>query len=169
MEDRVRVDAGEGTLSYETGRISGSSVDPGVALVSGRIGIGFVHCPNVTISNCRAERAIPDALLLCTSSRPVAKFGPHCVRINKPAQFFEALHTKLCLDGHVEHGMLGPVIYKDRAYKGTEPEPGHPGFIKPASFEDECEIRMFWPLDRRGTQPLEFSHPPLAKFCTQLS
>jgi len=93
-ENAARGDAGEATITYNTGTISGSTEDPDMRLALARMGVVYDGTPgHGTSINNQMKTKVVDAYVLCTTERgptdPLAKMGRYCVRISNAQEFFE--------------------------------------------------------------------------------
>ncbi len=148
-------DAGEGTLRYESGLIQGHSQDTAMRTVLERIGIYVspgARIEDLMIKNCSALIVDANAYLLCLTdhiSRGMQeRFGQYCVEIMNPEAFHALLSPRvgelLQRQGFASwSSKLSQVVYRERTYVGTDPEPDL-FFLKPPSLAYEREYRLIW-------------------------
>ena len=148
-EDAIRGDAGEGTLRYVSGTITGKASSPTVQEIGRRIGIRIDDGEaQVWLSANERVSATPDAYVLCLSSacneRLMEKFGPYVVEI-ETLRFFEKLTYALSMRYELEpEAPLREVTYASRIYAHLDSPPRDIGFIKPDHFREESEVRCIW-------------------------
>jgi hypothetical protein len=178
VEDKVRQDAGEGTLLYAPGPFEGSLSDQigrawlqhtGVQIPKN---VDPEHIKMVIDAGATFTRYLTDAYLLCFSSDAVAaaKFGPHIVRINCPRILFRELSRAILrFRPNITADFFGPVQYGSRNYGGADAPQGFQPFIKPAvPFAEEKEHRIVWQVgDCTGVQPFLLNCPAAASLCSR--
>jgi len=105
----------------------------------------------------------------------IHKFGPYCVRIDKPVEMFNAVTEALESGGHIAFspvsikGAIHRIHYRPREYQYRDKKPVHAVFIKPMHFEDEREVRMLWPLNGVGPYPFELRCDSVRDYCTRIA
>lgn len=176
-EDPEQGDAGEATMTYNSGTITGDGDNPDVQLIASRIRISLEPgVKNITMSNNTSHTRLPDAYVLCTTDdfspdKLSETFGKYCVKINNPKLFFEIVTKSLKKQTRLRESVLGKVIYDDRYYQHTENPPGPIGFVKPRDkYSDQSEVRMLWvPEDIRSLKPFSLSCPKVAELCERIA
>lgn len=177
-DNAAQGDAGEGTLEYHSGTISGSGSDPMVQLVAARSGFGDLSgCKNVHMSGNVITHKIPDAFVLCTTEKYSPDdmkddFGGYCVKISEPNSFFRKVTRRLTEVQNLRYARINKVSYSKRSYTGTEPMlVPHIGFVKPNKdiYTSQNEVRMLWELAKHADiEPFALNCPEIKKFCTLL-
>ena len=98
-------------------------------------------------------------------------FGPFCVEISQPNDFFELLTRKLVRELRVANlGYFGRAIYVERDYKGLEPHPGPIGFVKPPDkYKEQAEVRMLWETNDSALSPMLIDVPAVAPYIRRVA
>jgi hypothetical protein len=176
-DDPARGDAGEGTIEYNSGTISGDGSDPRLQMIAARSGIGGIGpgAKNISISNVTHSMRIPDAFVLCTTEKYSPDdmkdgIGSYCVKITDPNRFFKKVTRRLAEEYHLNLAKINKVSYSKRHYTGTEPMfISHIGFVKPNIdiYTSQNEVRMLWELKKHiNIKPFLLDCPEIKKFCT---
>ena len=175
IEDAIRRDPDEGRMRYVTeGPLRGDSDDPIFAEIARRSGVRFTNSKNILLINCQTRQTVPDGLVICMSKKRLDKFGRYCVRIDSPLKMFKVISDALQAAGYIKanpghmKGLITGVDYRSRELKYPDPEPVHPGAVKPKIFEDEYEVRMLWPLLKLGPAPFMLTCEAAKKYCTPI-
>lgn len=169
MEDKIRQDPGEGTMTYHSGVIDGR--DQAASRII-RERFRFNTEGRVNFCNNTFMGRVPDAFIFCQTRTFAPKFGEHVVRIDYPRLLFRVMSKALGAFDGTEKGWMKSVQYRDRVYAGLEPTPDV-GFIKPVQpFAKEREVRMVWPrISGKSVRPdglFEITCPDAARHCTRL-
>lgn len=177
-EEQGRGDPEEAVHRYKSGRIVANGDNPALQLMAARSGISIdPRCGRTVFANNTYVQRLSDAFVICTtehySPEKLSKtFGPYCVEINDPAEFFR-LVTDALVRGYPRmcpHGW-GRVTYGDRSYKGLEPSPGVIGFVKPKDgYFEQQEVRFMWTAYAGGVlEPFLLPVPEVVALCTRIT
>jgi hypothetical protein len=152
---RIEEDPYEAIVVYESGTIMGWGDDPKVRLIAQRLRLDVHPGTWYEISGNVVTYRADDAWLLCTSLCQnrfcKQKFGPFCVEIREPGEFFRLVSSRMQRDYGTSAARIGAVHYRPRRFSGTEPPPGHIAFVKDVKrFYKEDEVRMFWQPAQSG-------------------
>lgn len=176
-ENPQQGDPEEAQETYNSGYAVGGSSDSAFVEVARRSGIRIgPGCSNITISNNTRRSAIPDAYVLCATTKYSPDklgdtFGRHCVEITNPRLFFIAATEALEEFVQIREAAAGRVIYKDRYYTGLENPPGPIGFVKPPDvYAVQNEFRLLWiPVEANSLNPWLLSCPKARHFCRRIA
>jgi hypothetical protein len=168
IEDAAQGDAEEGKHEYYPGPFSGRPGAADTRLIAQRIGFPRMAMTNFNVNNSVVYEGIPDAWGLCAAHENTpevrAAFGEYVIRIRRPVEFFHDLTTALMRVTSLKEGVIGRVIYAERTYELTEPEPGPLGFVKPTSYASQLEVRMLWLPAIDKIEYLTINEPRLARY-----
>lgn len=167
LEDPIRADAGEASMTYEVTH-SGEGM-PDFPTIARRIPIvGLENAKRAFISNVRVTTRFVDRYLLCTSSKYLEHFGKAIIRINDPIAFFRLLTVSVAQQvPPLTHTVMGEVRYRERRYLDADPDPGPPAYVKPSDpFSRDWEVRMLWEVQGfpDSLAGFEISNPELSRF-----
>jgi hypothetical protein len=176
-EEPERGDSGEGTQIYQSGTVSGTGADPHLQEVARRLGVinSSPDAGRVLIRDVTGVRRLSDAWAFCATLKfdpeALRSFGPYCVRIDGPEQFFVLVTEALGSTFDVNEGALGSVTYAQREYAGLAAPAGPIGFVKaPDVYAPQREYRMLWvPGSREPIQRTEVFCPAVRGLAARIS
>lgn len=176
FEDAERGDAGEGTLQYNSGVVTGDSSDPIVRIVAERVGVRFfASVTSMVISGNTRVETLADGYVMCTTELPSKQLektlGPHCVRIDQPFLFFRKITRAIQATVPLRRASIGRITYADRTFDGVSDPPGRIGFVKPSDiYAKQQELRMLWvPVQpREALAPFLVECPSARRFCRKV-
>lgn len=175
-EDEQRGDAGEATQEYKSGFVAGDGNDAALQTVSQRAGIGISgDCLDITMNNNTRVVKLPDAFVLCTtelfdSAKLSRSFGPYCVEISEPFEFFRLVTLRLNKIHCIQNAHFDRVTYRDRSYVGLEDPPGPLGFVKPPDkYQEQQEVRLFWIVKTPKIGPFLLECPQVSALCKRIA
>ena len=175
-DDPERGDKDEAIHTYHTGAITGDGTDKNLQTIASRLGAKVSeNCKDITFKDCIGKTQIKDAFVLCTTKHfdtgRMEEFRDYCVKIKFPSVFLNLVAQDLySLFKMRIGGRVAPVIYREREFKGLEPEPGQIGFVKPPDkYAHQQEVRFLWELEGMKTyKPFELKSPISKMFCERI-
>jgi hypothetical protein len=137
------------------------------------VGIGIDDTSDNIIIVGSKSHTDTDAFILCTTetyspNNMQDNFGRHCIKINRPIQFMQAISAELKQNVTITREIYGRVRYTGRDTTAGQPRPKHVGFLKPVDgYSDQQEIRMLWQVDKKDwpLRPFKLNCPEAAKLC----
>jgi hypothetical protein len=177
FEGAERGDAGEGTLQYNSGVVTGDSSDPVVRIVAERVGVRLgASVTNIVISGNTRVQTLADAYVMCTTELPSKQLenalGRYCVRIDQPLRFFRKVTRAIQAKVPLRRATIGRIMYADRTFEGVSDPPGRIGFVKPPDiYAKQQEVRMLWVPVQPGQAlaPFLVECPSASRFCRRVS
>lgn len=175
-EEDGRGDADEATQVYRSGEVSGAGADRHVQHVAYHSGVKIEISPgtkinHVSIIDATYLRGSKDAFALCASQKfdpsCMETFGPYCAEISRPRSFLWLVTKRLGLQQSLGEAIMGKIRYLDRSYSGLQTQPGVLGFVKPAQFASQLELRMLWTIRGKGRtlEPETVACPEIRTLC----
>lgn len=168
-------DVGEAQHTYKVVSLSHSTSSPAeFEFATRRVGLKIVGCTDIQVRESTAVAKLADALVICWTSRLARSllgdtFGRYCVEIGDSLAVYRAITHQLKSAVEVKDGFAGKVQYRARLFLDAEPEPAPLGFVKPAKYADQEEVRMLWTLkNAEDLKPLVIYAPEVGRYCRLL-